>query len=147
MLSIARSFLEYFAAGTFQYGKISGLVRDSQRDAGWTHVVTSGANDGKIPINNLIVTLTPGNLVYQGGTNNNGFFIFDSIMPGNYNLHYDAPGYFMDSTISVTVVQNQTVFADKSLDPEPSFIFPPNTPDYIKIIKGFILLCIKIHSF
>ncbi len=134
--AIARSFLDYFGAGDFQFGEIAGLVRDSQRDAGWAHIVSSGTNDGKIPINNLTITLTPGNLIYQGGINNNGFFIFDSLMPGNYDLHYDAPGYFMDSTFSISVLPNQTVFADKYLNPDPSFIFPPNTPEYIRITNG-----------
>jgi len=134
--SIARSFFEYFSAGTFQYGTIAGLVRDSQRSAGWTTVVSSGANDGNLPINNITVTLTQGNLVYNGGTFNNGFFIFDSLMPGTYDLHFNAPGYFMDSTLSVNVTANQTAFADKYLDPDTSFIFPPDTPDYIKVING-----------
>ncbi len=134
--SIARSFFEYFAVGTFQYGTIAGLVRDSQRSAGWNNVVSSGANDGNLPINNISVTLTPGNLIYNGGSFNNGFFIFDSLMPGNYDLHFDAPGYFMDSTLSVAVIANQTVFADKNLVGDPSIIFPPDTPDYIQIING-----------
>jgi N-acetylmuramoyl-L-alanine amidase len=134
--SIARAFLEYFSAGPFQYGAIAGLVRDSQRSAGWSNVVSSGANDGNLPVNNITVTLTPGNLIYNGGNFNNGFFIFDSLMPGTYDLIYDAPGYYMDSTFSVTVTANQTAFADKNLDPDTTFIFPPETPDYIKVING-----------
>jgi len=134
--SIARAFLDYFSAGPFQYGTIAGLVRDSQRNAGWSHIISSGANDGKLPINNITITLTQGNLVYHGGTFNNGFFIFDSLTPGTYDVHFNGPGYFPDSTLSVTVTANQTTFADKNLVSDPSYIFPPETPEYIQILNG-----------
>jgi len=134
--SIARAFLDYFSAGPFQYGTIAGLVRDSQRNAGWSHIISSGANDGKLPINNIAITLTQGNLVYHGGIFNNGFFIFDSLTPGTYDVHFNGPGYFPDSTLSVTVTANQTTFADKNLVSDPSYIFPPETPEYIHILNG-----------
>jgi N-acetylmuramoyl-L-alanine amidase len=125
--AIARSFLEYFEAGTLSYGEIAGVVRDTQKFVNYFYL--SSTDDARTPVNNLTVTLQPGNLVYSGDDMNNGFFLFDSLVPGPYTLYFDAPGYHRDST-EVTVTANQTVFADADL-----LSFSPSIPEHVRVLQ------------
>ena len=124
--SIARSFLEYFEAENFSFGEIGGIVRDSEKLVDYFYI--SSTDDAHKPVNNLTVRLQPGDKTYHGDDLNNGFFLFDSLTPGDYKVYYDAPGYFGDST-EVTVIANQTVFADKNLKS-----FAPEIPDHVRVL-------------
>ena len=108
--AIARGFLKYFTQPGFSTGIIAGLARDMYKTVSYYAIASKG--DTKVPVNNLKVTLQPGNRVYQGDILNNGFFMFDSLAPGTYKLIYEAPDYVKDSA-TVVVVANQTVFSDK----------------------------------
>jgi hypothetical protein len=124
--AIARSFLEYFEAGIFAYGEIAGVVRDDQKLVDYFYI--SGSDDQNVPVNNITVTLKPGNHVYHGDDMNNGFFLFDSLIPGTYSLAYQAQGYFNDST-EVEVQANHTVFADINLHS-----FAPDVPTHVRVL-------------
>ena len=124
--AIARSFLAFFNAGTYGTGYLAGIVRDQDRIVSYYYIPST--NDAKAPLNQIKVTLTPGNRIYQGDTKNNGFFLFDSLTPGSYKLVYECTGYFKDST-NVTVVANTVVFADKYLVP-----FAPEVPIDIRVL-------------
>ncbi|MFA6598748.1 MAG: Ig-like domain-containing protein [Ignavibacteriaceae bacterium] len=110
--AIARGFLKYFSQPGFQTGIVAGLARDLYKTVSYYAIASKG--DTKVPVNNLKVTLQPGNRVYQGDMLNNGFFMFDSVAPGSYKLIFEAPDYVKDSS-TVVVVANQTVFSDKSM--------------------------------
>ncbi len=123
--AIARSFLNYFKNEEFSFGEIAGIARDIEKNVDYYYLPES--SDAGLPINNFKVTLQPGNLVYQGDQNNNGFFLFDKILPGSYTLYFEAEGYLKDS-LKVSVTKNQTIFADIHLDPKA-----PGTPDNISV--------------
>jgi len=124
--AIARSFLEFFDAGAFGVGEIAGVVRDIERIPAYFYIPSTG--DGKAPVNSIRVTLMPGSRVYNGDLNNNGFFLFDSVAPGNYNVIFEASGYSKDST-EVTVAANMTSFADAYLT-----AFSPDVPTDIRVL-------------
>lgn len=123
--AIARSFLTYFNAGTFTFGEIAGIVRDAEKTV--DHFYISGTDDANLPVNGVTVTAQPGNHVYHGDGFNNGFFLLDSLAPGNYRVYFEAAGYYRD-TVDVTVVANQTAFIDPYLIPNA-----PAVPEHIKI--------------
>jgi len=58
--------------------------------------------------------------VFIGDDKNNGFFLFDSLAPGQYNVFYQAEDFSYDSS-TVTVLPHQTVFADKYLIEAPNY--------------------------
>lgn len=124
--AIARSFMEFYDAGTFSFGEIAGVVRDTQKIVNYFYL--SSTDDAHTPVNNLTVTLQPGNQIYHGDDMNNGFFLFDSLMPGTYTIYFDAPGYYSDST-EITVIANQTVFADANL-----VSFAPSVPGHVRVL-------------
>ncbi len=113
--AIARSFLSYFGKEPFEYGVIAGIVRDNSLrvDYYYNPSVRTGKEYLK-PLNNIKVTLQPGNKIYNGDEHNNGFFMFDSLQPGTYTVYSEAPNYYLDSA-SVIVEANKVVFADKYL--------------------------------
>ena len=118
---ITRAFLQYFSAGNLQTGIIAGILRDPLTTVPYYYIASTG--DAKKPLNQIQVTLVPGNKTYTGDDYNNGFFIFDSLTPGAYKLYYQADDYLLDSS-SVNVVANSTVFADKNMQLVPN----PNAP-------------------
>lgn len=124
--AIARSFMEFYDAGTFSFGEIAGVVRDSQKIVNYFYL--SSSDDSNTPVNNLSVTLQPGNRVCHGDELNNGFFLFDTLMPGTYTLYFDAPEYYSDLT-EVTVIANKTVFADANL-----LSFAPSIPEHVRVL-------------
>ncbi|MDP3150170.1 MAG: Ig-like domain-containing protein [Ignavibacteria bacterium] len=108
--AIARGFLKYFAQPGFSTGIIAGLARDMYKTVSYYAISSKG--DTKVPVNNLKVTLQPGDRVFQGDNLNNGFYMFDSVAPGTYKLYFESPDYVKDSS-TVVVAANQTVFSDK----------------------------------
>ena len=110
--AIAKAFISYFNLQPITTGMIAGIVRDPEQTVDY-YGITSKSDNIK-PLNNIKVTLESGNKVYNGDTNNNGFFMFDSLEPGQYKVKYEIENYFKDSSI-VTVAANKNVFADKYL--------------------------------
>ncbi len=82
---ILNGFAEYFKVPFDTLGMIIG----SQKSSG-------------VPINNISVRLLPNNKVYTGDNFNNGFYLFDSLPPGNYKVVYETNGFPKD-TVSVTL--------------------------------------------
>jgi N-acetylmuramoyl-L-alanine amidase len=66
-------------------------------------------------VNYSQVRLLPGNRITTGDQYNNGFYMFDSLNPGNYTVIFETPGYFAD-TVDVTVTQGQNNFLDRSME-------------------------------
>jgi len=65
-------------------------------------IICGTQKNGSVPINNIVVRLLPLNKVYNGDSYNNGYFMFDSIPPGNYKVVFETPGYSQD-TVNVTM--------------------------------------------
>lgn len=124
--SFVRSFMAYFNAGQLSHGAIAGIVRDPLHNVSYYYIPST--NDQKKPVNHVQVTLMPGNIVYNGDDRNNGFYLFDSLAPGQYTVYIEAEDYALDSAI-VTVIANRTVFADKYLNEAPNYN-PPTITSY-----------------
>ncbi|RJP61082.1 MAG: T9SS C-terminal target domain-containing protein [Ignavibacteriales bacterium] len=113
--AIARSFLSYWGKEPFSTGIIAGLVRDKSLKVDYYYISSARTGSESLkPLNNIKVTLQPGNKIYNGDEHNNGFFMFDSLQPGTYTVYTEAQNYYRDS-VTVTVVANKVVFADKYL--------------------------------
>lgn len=122
-LAMTRSFLKYYNKNEFTTGVIAGIVRDAVETVPFDYKPISTKNDQYKPLNNFKVTLNPGNIEYYGDNFNNGYFMFENLMPGEYTLIYEASEMARDSS-KVTVIANQTVFADKFLNLQP-ILTPP----------------------
>lgn len=109
--ALAQSFIEYFNKTPYGIGHIAGLVRDDYETVSY-YAITSA--DEKQPIDNITATLTPGNIVYNGDSNNNGFYFFDSLATGTYQVKVEADGYHSDSA-TVVVGSNFFNFKDFKL--------------------------------
>ncbi len=133
--AIVKAFISYFNLTPIQTGMIAGLVRDPEQKVTY-YGITSKGDDIK-PLNNIKVTLQPGNIVFKGDSLNNGFFLFDSLAPGQYKLIYECDNYFKDSA-TVNILANSTTFADKYLQYDTTIAplvvshYPINSPDSIK---------------
>ncbi len=133
--AIVKAFISYYNLTPIQTGMIAGIVRDPEQKVSYFGIASKG--DDILPLNNIKVTLQPGNIVYNGDSYNNGFFLFDSLAPGQYKLIYECENYFKDST-TINVTANKTVFADKYLQYDTTIApvvvshFPLDAPDSIK---------------
>ncbi len=128
--SIARSFIDFYSAGNYGVGEIAGIVRNNEQLVDYFYL--SSTNDAKAPVNGIKITVTPGDLVYDGDEMNNGFFLFDSLTPGQYKVVYEATNFDKDST-TVTVTANQTAFADCYLTPDSNWTAPPPIPENVRV--------------
>lgn len=108
--AFTRSIIEYENVVPLSHGVIAGIIRDPLKSPSW--YFKPGTNDEASPLNGAIVTLTPGNETYHVDDLNNGFYLFDSIPPGDYKVKVEGiQDYFKDS-LNVTVTANKTVLAD-----------------------------------
>jgi len=111
--AIARSFVKLNdAAGDFPTHNLAGIVRDSFEKVSYFSL--KGTNDAYKPVNNITVTLNPVGKVYQGDANNNGYFLFDSLAAGDYEIIVEAEGYYPD-TAQVTIGSSFYNFKDFKL--------------------------------
>ncbi|MGE5429425.1 MAG: Ig-like domain-containing protein [Syntrophomonadaceae bacterium] len=116
--AITKAFLSFWGKPSLTTGIVAGIVRDPDQTVSYTALTSQ---DAKKPINKVKVTLKAGDpsntmapIVYNGDDQNNGFFMFDELAPGQYKLYYEAAGYFSDSSV-VTVEASKNTFGDKDL--------------------------------
>jgi hypothetical protein len=129
--ALARSFIEYKNVTPVSHGVVAGVVRDPVRSP--TYYFKPGTKDEALPLNGAKVTLKPGNMTYQVDNLNNGFFMFDSVAPGNYKLLFEGVSGFMNDSVAITVLSNKSTLADISLQfdttlvPKILSVSPPAT--------------------
>ncbi|MFA4838414.1 MAG: Ig-like domain-containing protein [Candidatus Neomarinimicrobiota bacterium] len=117
--AIARTFALIFDSTDFTTHNLAGIVRDAYEKVDYTYITT---NDSYLPVNNITITLNPGGNVFHGDAQNNGYFLFDSLEAGTYELIATAEGYYPD-TVSVTIGSSFFNFKD--------FRLVSNVPPYI----------------
>jgi len=124
--AIARTMLEYFNGGNLQTGIIAGVLRDPDENVPSSYQPLSGTNDNKKPLNQIKITIEPGGVVYNGDDQNNGYYFFEDLAPGQYKVYMEAEDYTKDSA-TVTVTAHNSVFADKFMNLIPN----PNVPNVV----------------
>jgi len=121
-------------------GIIAGTVRDRLTSPGY--YFKPGTKDEAMPINNATVTLKPGDISVTLDNLNNGFFMFDSLAPGNYELICSGIADFFNDTISATVFAGKTTLADFLPQFDTTMVpvvtgFVPSTADSIPFNQAF----------
>jgi hypothetical protein len=112
---ILRSFIEYYDLDPLDTGVIAGIVRDKNNNVTYNYNYNSGLpNDRKRTVNNARVTLLPDNKIYNVDFNNNGFYMFENLEPGEYQVVMEG-GRYQTDTVSVTAVASRTAFANSFL--------------------------------
>lgn len=139
--ALSRAMIQYFGLTTYPHGIAAGIVRDISQNVPYYYI--SSQNDQKKPLNEINVTLMPGNKTYTGDIYNNGFYMFDSLSPGTYKVYFNVQNYFLDSS-TVIVNANQSSFADKwlSLDTlqAPAIIqYSPSGPDSVNPAASIVI--------
>jgi len=132
-----RSFLQYFNLGKLDYGIIAGLVRDKNQQVPYNFNYNNGLpNDKKLALNGAEVQLLPSGDTYTTDDMNNGFYMFDSLPPGEYKVVFKSGEYATD-TVRISAIANKTVFAnafmveDTARPPRINYAFPKNGTDNI----------------
>ncbi|MBP1658122.1 MAG: hypothetical protein H6Q31_2723 [Bacteroidetes bacterium] len=97
--ALRNSFMQYYGVPADTLGIIAGIQTD---------IAT-----GRL-LNLSRVRLMPGDRLVTGDVYNNGFYMFDKVLPGSYMLRFETPGFTADS-VEVTVETGATVFVDKNL--------------------------------
>jgi N-acetylmuramoyl-L-alanine amidase/PKD repeat protein len=97
--AVARAFCTYFNTSGFPTGRIGGIVTDR--------------STGQV-LNNIGVTLNPGNKSYNGDDFYNGFYAFGDLNPGSYDLIFSRSGYLSVSK-QILVEANKYTETDVSL--------------------------------
>jgi N-acetylmuramoyl-L-alanine amidase len=104
-----KAFLEYYHGGVDPKGKIAGYVKDIYRKV-TDYPFIQNSKDQWLPVNGTKVTLQPGNLVYQVDNLNNGFYLFDNLEPGVYQLYFEAEKYEPLLADSIVVDSNKVTY-------------------------------------
>jgi len=108
--ALARSFFQFYNVTAPGHGVIAGIVRDPERSPSW--YFKPGTKDQYLPVNGAVATLTPGNKTFITDNFNNGFFMFDSLPPGNYRVVASGVQGFFNDTVDITVQANMSSLAE-----------------------------------
>ncbi len=108
--SMLRALAQYENVIPEPTGIIAGTVRDKLTSP--EYYFKPGTKDEAIPINGAVVTLNPGGISMTLDNLNNGFFMFDSLAPGSYELICSGITDFFNDTITATVNAGKTTLAD-----------------------------------
>ncbi|MBV6647300.1 MAG: N-acetylmuramoyl-L-alanine amidase [Cyclobacteriaceae bacterium] len=104
--ALVKSFLAYYDQPALDVGEIGGIVTDKEGQA----------------LNDIVVTLNPGTdqeNIYNGDQFLNGYYLFDWLAPGDYEIKYERQGY--DPQLrTITVVAGEYTEVDVSLNEEGS---------------------------
>jgi N-acetylmuramoyl-L-alanine amidase len=118
--AFARAFMQYRNVSPVSHGLIAGIIRDPLSPPPW--YFKPGTKDEAIPLNGAKVTLLPGNKSYLVDNLNNGFFMFDSVPPGEYKLYFEGVKDFMNDSLPVTVISNKSTLANIFLNFDTTLI-------------------------
>ncbi len=108
--AMLRALAEYSNVNAEPFGIIAGTVRDSLTSP--DYYFKPGTPDEDMPLNGAVVTLYPGEFSVTTDNLNNGFFMFDSLPPGNYQLVCSGMTDFYNDTLSAVVTAGKTTLAD-----------------------------------
>lgn len=126
--AITRALMDHFNVDEPETGIVAGIVRDPAKNVPSSYQPISSLNDSKKPVNYINVRLEPGGMIYEGDNQNNGYYMFDELEPGNYKLYFETEYYEHDSA-DVVISANRSVFAYKNLNEIPDY----NTPNILSI--------------
>jgi hypothetical protein len=117
---IFRSFVEFYGLDAWSHGVLAGIVRDKSKSASYSYTYNSGLpNDQYLTINNARVRLLGHDKQYLVDNKNNGFYMFDSLAPGDYQVIFESGTYQAD-TLNATVVANKTTKRNAFLTEDPN---------------------------
>ncbi len=108
--AMLRALQQHFIVAPDPSGIIAGVVRDELTSP--PYYFGPGTTDRHAPINGATVTLMPLNRSVVLDNLNNGFFMFDSLAPGNYELIVSGMTDFYNATALVAVTAGNTTLAD-----------------------------------
>lgn len=113
---------EYFQLpGKEDFGVIGGIIRDSLLIKDTYNI--PGSPDKYEVVNKAEVEILESGEKYYVDSLNTGYYYFDSLAPGNYNLVFSAQDYFSD-TVMINVLANKISYhnhwleADKTMAPK-----------------------------
>jgi len=120
--NILYAMVSYFNLdGAEPHGIISGILRDSLLTK--DNYSIAGSPDKYQNVNGAIIEVLETGDIYRVDTLNTGFYMFDSIAPGEYHLVFSARDYFND-TLEIDVLPHQFTYvnhwleADKTMSPK-----------------------------
>ena len=108
--SMLRALQEFYSIPAGNYGIIAGTVRDALTSPPW--YFKPGSPDEHIPINGATVTLIPSGRTVTLDNLNNGFFMFASVAPGNYEVIASGMADFFNDTLAAEVISGRTTLTD-----------------------------------
>ena len=126
---IAQAILKFFEAGEIDQQMLSGIVRSIDETIDGYSI--PGTDDKFKTLDNAEIKLISDTetLTYTTNDMNNGFFTFDSILPGDYTLIVSTENYYND-TVNVTIADKNFNFQDffliSSIPPLVENIYPEN---------------------
>ncbi|MCB9208858.1 MAG: N-acetylmuramoyl-L-alanine amidase [Ignavibacteriales bacterium] len=123
--AITKALIRFYGLDPLPYGEIVGILRNPFAVVNYFAFTA----DQKKPLNLVKATLVQGNKLYLGDALNNGFFMFDKVDPGEYQIILEAQDTNID-TISVSVEAGKTTFADK-------FMFAANQRTKLSLVKNY----------
>jgi len=110
--AIREAFLRYFGVPADTLCIVAGIV--SQRGT------------GKL-INASRVRILPENLLYNGDSYNNGFYMLDGLSPGSHTVRFETPAFVIDS-VQVNLTAGSITFRDKESEPLAAPVVVSSTP-------------------
>lgn len=139
-----KTVVEHFKKGTIQSGAIAGDVRDSNQELEVKYNIIANSRDKKLPLDRAKITLLPDNKVYYTDTLSNGFFMFDDLKPGDYQIKIEKEGYH-PTTQNVTVESHKVTYAKTDLTmqrntaPQIVAYSPANDPEGIECSANIVI--------
>jgi len=140
--AITKAFIDYYNLTSLPYGEVAGILRDPFDLVSYSYITS---NDSKKPLNYGKAILMPDNIIASGDALNNGFFMFDEVQPGTYELILEAEDYERDTVASVVVTANKTTFVDRFLIKKPNYsppvitIYSPSGTENVRLDSDIIL--------
>lgn len=108
--AFTRTILDHENTVPLPHGIIAGVARDTLQTPTW--YFKPGTRDSSLPVNGVTVTLDPSGRVYNVDQLNNGFYMFDSLPPGDYKLYFSGLDDYFRDTLEVRVEANKSTLAD-----------------------------------
>lgn len=108
--AMLRALQQFYNVNPEPFGIIAGTVRDELTSPPYYY--GPDTRDKNIPLNGATVTLMPSGRTVMVDNLNNGFFMFDSVPPGTYEVIAGGMTDFYNDTITAAVTAGVTTLTD-----------------------------------
>lgn len=141
--AFSRTFTDFFDVQPEPTGLVAGVVRNPFKSP--DYYFDPMTYDISKPINSALVTLNPGGQTYRTDNLNNGYFMFDKLTPGEYELTFSEVPDFYNGVYTFEIEANKSNLVNFEMQKDQTLVpvvdvFSPDDTENVPLNQQYMVV-------